>query len=188
MAYLTYIIDNYDHLPSLLLFLHAHRNGFKEAWHIEDTPLHDQVIAVRSLQLPYILENGYANLRCKPDPGCLNNPGKTGASVSVTPQIWNEMFTNTSTTPRTLAARVDENEQSSLARSPTASAMVQVVPEIRVACCAQFGLSRKAILGRPKDDYVRFRQWLLDTELPNSDSGCVFEYLWHIIFGQKAIQ
>ena len=187
MAYLTHIIENYDHLPSILLFLHAHRNGFKEAWHT-DAPLHDQVIAVRSLQLPYILKHGYVNLRCNPDPGCLNNGGKTGASLSVTPGIWNDMFTNTSTTPRKLAARVDHDEQSALARSSSASGLVSVVPEIRVACCAQFGLSKQAILGRPRDDYIRFRNWLLDTKLPNSDSGCVFEYLWHIIFGQKAVQ
>ncbi|CAJ2503403.1 Uu.00g107970.m01.CDS01 [Anthostomella pinea] len=31
--------------------------------------------------------------------------------------------------------------------------------------CAQLGVTREAILERPQSDYVRFREWLLETEL-----------------------
>ncbi|KAK5188338.1 hypothetical protein LTR47_011702 [Exophiala xenobiotica] len=49
LAYLSYIIDNYNSsIPSIVTFLHAHRNGFFQAWHV-DTPLHDNVAATRSL-------------------------------------------------------------------------------------------------------------------------------------------
>lgn len=47
MAYLSYIIDNYENLPSTLAFLHSHRNGFFAGWHT-DTPLYDNVDAYAS--------------------------------------------------------------------------------------------------------------------------------------------
>ena len=62
-AYLSYIIDNYENLPSTLAFLHSHRNGFFAGWHT-DTPLYDNVDALRKLQLDFVLKIGYVNLRC----------------------------------------------------------------------------------------------------------------------------
>jgi len=53
-------------------------------------------------------------------------------------------------------------------------------------CCAQFAVSREAIYQRPLADYVSMRQWLMETELDDARSGRVFEFLWHVIFGQEA--
>lgn len=70
MAYLTYIVDNYEgSIPSIVAFLHSHRQGFFKAWHV-DTPLHDNVYAMRHLRLDYVKEQGYVNLRCNLNPGC----------------------------------------------------------------------------------------------------------------------
>ena len=66
--------------------------------------------------------------------------------------------------------------------------LLDSVPEIGVPCCAQFGVSRSAVLQRSREDYIAFRQWLLNTELSDVVSGTAFEYLWHIIFGQPAIR
>ena len=64
MAYLTYVIDNYDSsLADTVLFLHAHRDGELRAWHV-DNEGHDNVEAVRALRLEYVAGAGYVNLRC----------------------------------------------------------------------------------------------------------------------------
>ena len=59
--------------------------------------------------------------------------------------------------------------------------------KVGAACCAQFAVSREQVLRRPKSDYDRYRQWLLDTELTDRLSGRVFEYSWQVIFGKEAV-
>ena len=61
------------------------------------------------------------------------------------------------------------------------------VPQfIAVTCCAQFAVSKERVLARPKPDYTRIRDWLLQTDLPDLKSGGVMEYLWHVVFGVPA--
>lgn len=55
------------------------------------------------------------------------------------------------------------------------------------ACCAQFAVSRERVLKRPKEDYVEFRRWLLETERNNAKSGRVLEFLWHVVFGMGPV-
>ena len=190
MAYLTYIVDHYHDLPSTLVFLHAHRDGNK-AWHT-DTPGHSNVASARTLRLPAVLRHGYVNLRCDPDPGCHPND-ENGAHLVVTPDIWDGLFKDSSTPSWEFAAhlRGRGGEGSREAMNATSSTKARerklVVPQISVACCAQFAISRETVMKRTRDDYIGFRQWLLDTDLPDSESGRVFEYLWHIIFGRDAI-
>lgn len=75
------------------------------------------------------------------------------------------------------------------AQEAYANAYRQLFPGIDVpvvvgtTCCAQFAASRTAIRRRPRSDYVHFRKWLLGTKLKDEISGRVFEYVWHIIFG-----
>ena len=160
MAYLSYIIDNYAHLPSTLVFLHSHRAGFLSAWHT-DTPLHDNVDALHSLQIPFVQQSGYVNLRCNWNPGCLEAHRH---NAHVTPEVWQDVFSGTST---------EEKGQ-----APTL---------VGAACCAQFAVSKKQVLVRPLGDYVRFREWIIDTEKSDAKSGRVLEFLWHVIFGKDAV-
>lgn len=54
------------------------------------------------------------------------------------------------------------------------------VPEvIGVTCCSQFAARRETIRKRPKKDYMRYRQWLIESTLPDDLSGRVLEYSWH---------
>ncbi|KAH1711141.1 hypothetical protein KXX35_006660 [Aspergillus fumigatus] len=149
MAYLTYLIDHYDSLPSTIAFLHSHRAGFFMAWHV-DAPLHDNVAAMRALQLDFVQRNGYVNLRCNWNPGCR------------------------------AADRLNRHvtEQQKFLAKPK---------EIGAACCAQFAVSREQVLQRPREDYIRFRQWVIDTDKDDASSGRVMEFLWHVIFGQEAV-
>jgi len=58
---------------------------------------------------------------------------------------------------------------------------------VGVACCAQFAVTRERIRERPVEDYIRYRQWLLDTPLDNYISGRILEYSWHMIFGKPSV-
>ena len=169
MAYLSYLIDNYAALPSTLVFLHSHRSGFLSAWHT-DTPLHDNVDALRSLRIPFIQKNGYANLRCNWNPGCLEAHRH---NAHVTPEVWSDVFAGTSTEAKGLG-----HPGSDAAQAPTL---------VGAACCAQFAVSRDQVLVRPLSDYERFREWIVDTEKSDAKSGRVLEFLWHVIFGKDAV-
>ncbi|KAJ5146039.1 uncharacterized protein N7515_000603 [Penicillium bovifimosum] len=175
MAYFTYIINNYHNLPSTIAFLHAHRAGFLMAWHV-DAPLHDNVIAMRNLQLDFVQQNGYVNLRCNWNPGCNGSPHYNG---HVTEQAWQDVFEDTSTPPLNLSS---PTQQEIAGRT-----YIRKPVEIGAACCAQFAVSRDQVRRRPLEDYIKFRQWILDTELSDASSGRVMEYLWHIIFGMQGV-
>ncbi|KAL8828715.1 MAG: hypothetical protein Q9170_006484 [Blastenia crenularia] len=170
MAYLTYIIDHYTSLPSTLAFIHPHRRGFLDAWHT-DTPLHDNVAALRSLRLPFVQENGYTNLRCNPNPGCLPSHRK---NKHITKKVWREVFANASQSVLYLKGKGVRGEE-------------YMPEEVGAACCAQFAVSRERVRERPVGDYEGFRQWVVDTELNDAKSGRVMEFLWHVVFGMDAV-
>ena len=48
----------------------------------------------------------------------------------------------------------------------------------------QFAASGSQIRARPKSDYERAHDWLMTTDLISAESGRVFEYTWHVMFGQ----
>ncbi|KAK4937653.1 hypothetical protein LTR10_021799 [Elasticomyces elasticus] len=164
MAYLTFLIDHYDDLPSSMVFVHAHLDGYPRAWHT-DSRGYNQVRSIRSLRLEYVQEHGYANMRCISDPGCpaeiqINRHEDERTAERAFVGAWTYMFqTNASDVPDTIAQ----------------------------PCCSQFAVSKAQVLKRSREDYLRYRQWLLDTELDDATSGRVFEYLWHVIFGKDPV-
>lgn len=182
MAYLTYLIDHYDQLPATIAFLHAHRGGFFMAWHV-DAPLHDNVAAMRSLQLDFVQQNGYVNLRCNWNPGC-----KEAHRINrhVTETVWQEVFEGTSTPPLngTVSASLAANGALDAAREQK---FLPKPKEIGAACCAQFAVSREQVHRRPQEDYIKFRQWIIDTDRDDASSGRIMEFLWHVIFGQRSV-
>ncbi|KAF7171825.1 hypothetical protein CNMCM5623_004149 [Aspergillus felis] len=180
MAYLTYLIDHYDALPSTIVFLHSHRAGFTMAWHV-DAPLHDNVAAMRALQLDFVQHNGYVNLRCNWNPGC---KASHRLNRYVTEQVWAEIFNGTSTPPLDMT----DSPATRMGMDAAHQQKYRVKPkEVGAACCAQFAVSRKQVLQRPREDYIRFRQWVIDTDKDDATSGRVMEFLWHIIFGKGAV-
>lgn len=165
MAYLTFIIDNYESLPGIVAFIHSHRDGYPVAWHT-DNEEHSNPQSLTKLNRDLVRQRGYVNLRCNWVPGCPDEvqphrKPKDGRKPfdPVLEASWRELFNNSD------------------------------IPEvIGVACCAQFAVSRKQILEQGYGYYLHLRQWLLDTTLADGESGTVFEYLWHIIFGAKAVK
>lgn len=186
MAYLTYIIEHYSSLPATNVFLHPHRSGFLKAWHV-DAPLHDNAISLQTLQLPFIQQAGYVNLRCNWNPGC------TGArrNLRVLEYEWNDLFSNTSTPPlNETETGTETGEQPPPEHDgidPEQKQMHLNPKRLAAPCCAQFAVSRNQILKRPVDDYVHFRQWLIDTPRDDAASGRIMEYMWHVIFGKDSV-
>jgi hypothetical protein len=164
MAYLTFLIDHYHWLPSTMVFIHPHLAGWPQAWHT-DNENYNNLESIRSLRLDYVRDHGYVNMRCIHAPGCFdeiqvyrNDPART-AEVAML-DAWPYMFGgNRSEIPEVIAQ----------------------------PCCSQFAVSKKQVLKRPKSDYVRYRQWLLESSLSDDATGRVFEYLWHVIFGRDDI-
>jgi hypothetical protein len=54
-------------------------------------------------------------------------------------------------------------------------------------CCAQFVVSRDRILGRPLEAYQSWFELTQDTSLPAKLSAYFFEYTWHLIMGEPAV-
>jgi len=157
MAYLTYIIEHYDKLSDVTVFMHAHQI----AWHNNDRQGSDAVRMLQDLRPEYILHRGFHNLRCPVMPGCGDmdyNGTQTDGQKRSFISAWKEMFRH-----------------------------VPVPDQVGTPCCAQFAVSRWTIRNHPRQYYEKLQHWLLQTEQPDELSGRVFEYLWHIMFGMDAV-
>jgi hypothetical protein len=62
------------------------------------------------------------------------------------------------------------------------------VANLRCNCCAQFYVSRHAILRHAKSVYEQLREWVRDTELSSYEAGLVLEFLWHFIFTGSIVE
>lgn len=138
-----------------MAFVHSHEKGWPKAWHT-DANGYSNVASLQALNIDFVQRAGYANLRCISIPGCpdemqpFRDPPKEGSGAEhAFAEAWRAVFDNAAV-PKVVA-------------SP---------------CCAQFAVSRAQVRQRPKEFYVRARQWLLDTELDDPTSGRVFEYMW----------
>jgi hypothetical protein len=162
MTYLTFLVEHYDSLPAYIVFLHAHKDieDSLGAWHNEGRE-HDIVAMMRIFNYTTIQGDGYRSLRCEQSPGCPDRiqPARGNSSVErAIGDAWKDLFGN-SRVPKIIAA----------------------------PCCSQFIVTKAQVLQRPLSEYQRYFDWLLRTPLDDYTSSGVFEYLWHIIFGQDAV-
>ncbi|PBP15639.1 hypothetical protein BUE80_DR013626 [Diplocarpon rosae] len=161
MVYLSYMIDYYDNLSDVNIFMHAHRH----AWHNNDLLGNDAVELVSRLSSERVRREGYVNLRCAWDPGC---PG------------WMR--------PGMIEEDVNKQEEAILARSWTELFPLEPIPNVLAQpCCAQFAISGDRIRSLPLTTYISYRDWLLRTDLSDYLSGRVFEYIWQFIFTGKNV-
>ncbi|KAL2357068.1 hypothetical protein BJ546DRAFT_427424 [Cryomyces antarcticus] len=161
MTYLTYIIDHYNSLPDINVFMHAHR----WAWHNADLLNNDAAQMVRRLSSARVIREGYMNMRCQWDPGCPDH---------IYPLQRTDDWT--------------KKEQQEIGRRWAELFPLDPIPAVLGApCCAQFALSRERIRAVPLRRYVFYRDWLLRTPLTDYFSGRVFEYVWQYIFTGNAV-
>ncbi|KAL3419362.1 hypothetical protein PVAG01_09584 [Phlyctema vagabunda] len=161
MIYLTYIIDNYNNLSDVNIFMHSHRF----AWHNNIILDKDAVQMINRLSAERVQREGYMNMRCHWDPGCPKwiypsnlDPDGTKQEEPIIAVAWSEIFP------------------------------LDPLPEVLAQpCCAQFAVSRDRILSVPLERYIVYRDWLLRTPFSDYVSGRVFEYIWQFMFTGKAI-
>ncbi len=161
MVYLTYIIDHYEDLPDIVMFMHSHRFS----WHNNDILNNDAYEMITRLSSERVVREGYMNLRCHWNPGCPDwiHPGHVEEDR-------------------------EKHEERELARVWSELFPLAPIPQVLAQpCCGQFALSRERIHAIPKTQFVFYRDWLMRTNLNNYLSGRVWEYLWQYIFrGESA--
>lgn len=156
-----YIINHYDNLPEIIIFHHADRYQ----WHNDD-PLYDSQRVLSRLQLPYVIEQGYVSLRCVWTLGC---------PTEIRPFIEDDpVGSHEDTQPKDARTGVYFKEAFEELFPDF------IVPEaVGLSCCAQFAVTGKKIRERPRQDYKRYREWLLTTQLRDDLGGRLVEYFWH---------
>ncbi|KAL9605806.1 MAG: hypothetical protein Q9179_000992 [Wetmoreana sp. 5 TL-2023] len=156
MVYLSYLIENYERLPDIVLFMHSHR------WthHNNNFLGFDASQMIRALSDAHVMRRGYVNLRCHWSPGCPQWLRPTNAQDTLSRQeetvlerCWRELFPF----------------------DPLPSFLAQ-------PCCAQFALSRDRITSIPRSRYAFYRDWVLRTPLSDYVSGRIWEYTWQYLF------
>ena len=161
MIYVSYIIEHYDTLPDIIIFMHAHR------WTHHNNALlaYDAVEMVRRLHNDYVTKEGYVNMRCSWSPGCpewlhSDSPRESLEKQEeiVLSKSWSELFPS----------------------DPIPAALGQ-------ACCAQFALSRERILSIPLSRFIFYRDWIARTPLSDYISGRIWEYSWQFLFTGRSI-
>ncbi|OJD15425.1 hypothetical protein AJ78_04325 [Emergomyces pasteurianus Ep9510] len=161
MVYLTYLIDHYNNLPDVMIFMHSHH----VSWHNEEALAFNAVELINRLSNERVMRDGYMNLRCNWGPGCPDwlhlgktelDPGKQEEVILA--KAWTELFPH-----------------------------VEPPAVLAQACCAQFAISRERALAIPKSRYIFYRDWILHTELSDYISGRVWEYLWQVVFAGQSV-
>ncbi|KAI4129084.1 MAG: hypothetical protein LQ338_002434 [Usnochroma carphineum] len=156
MIYLSYLIDNYNRLPDIVVFMHSHR------WTHHNNHMlgFDASQMIRALNSAHVIREGYVNMRCHWSPGCPEWLRPRSAQdvlgkqeETVLERCWRELFPF----------------------DPLPSFLAQ-------PCCAQFALSKARILSIPRSRYVFYRDWILRTPLSDYISGRIWEYSWQYLF------
>lgn len=155
-AYLNFIIRHYDNLPRYVAFLHGHET----AWHQkEDVLSRLNTFSADTCPKDYVSLNRHWMdwIQEGKDTPDMKRDDKLGY-IDVWP-IWFER---------------------ELGPPPTRESYFQH------DCCAQFIVSRRAILRHPKQSYEKWLRFVSD---PNENKWrtILFEHLWHIIFGEPRI-
>ncbi|KAK5147328.1 hypothetical protein LTR32_001217 [Rachicladosporium monterosium] len=131
VVYLSYIIDSYDALADVNLFMHFHRF----AWHNNELLDTDAAAMVRHLSPERVVRDGYMNLRCHWDPGC---------------PAWLH--------PGALERDPEKMEEVLVAEAWAELFPLDPIPGVLAqACCAQFAVSRERIRELPRQRRERYR-------------------------------
>ncbi|KAJ6025015.1 hypothetical protein N7540_005812 [Penicillium herquei] len=161
MVYLSFVIDFYEDLPDVSVFMHSHQ----EAWHNDEIFGGDAAEILRRLSLPRVIREGYMNTRCTFAPGCPS---------------WMH--------PGTVIENEQKQEETMLARAWGELFPDDPVPSVLAQpCCAQFALSKDRIRTIPRARFIFYRDWLLQTDLSDYIAGRIWEYLWQYIFTGEAV-
>lgn len=159
MAYLTYIIDNYDDLPDVIFF----RKDKGKPWY-QDLASDREVALLRP---KYVIKHGFANARCPHE--CENVILLKGDPIK-----WKDF-----------SSHGDDARISTMLKHFLGPGE-EFPKKISTPSYAQFAASREAIQRRKKEWWIRLRQFLVDTPLSDKEAAKVLAHTWHIWLGQEA--
>ncbi|KAJ5683257.1 hypothetical protein N7462_006422 [Penicillium macrosclerotiorum] len=203
MAYLTFLIDNYDNIPAAgAVFVH----GSRWAWH-NDAPDYDNAALLAALNIDRALEpSGYHNLRCDWSTStCLPSAPAQGSfemRLQSTISPWSARAASDIALPRAFASLFGGDEGQDASTHSAVQLWLGRTETVRSQCCAQFIVSRERIWQHTREEYVALRQWLLDgsddgasrrsrnvksKSAPADDrvAGRIVSYMWHILFATQ---
>lgn len=158
MVYLTFIIDHYDQLPDIMIFVHAH-----EYTHLHNAPIfnYSTPALVRALNPHRVVREGYMNLNCGD---------------------WREGYCTAQTRP------VEEHPTKFHRRAWEELFPEYPLPQVLAqSCCSQFATSRERVQQVPLAKWTHYREWLLSVPPENHNPGWVWEYLWQFVLGGEHV-
>lgn len=165
LMYFTYLQDFYHDLADVNIFIHADETS----WHMDSALRKSLIFALAQLDKAQVVERGYVNLR-------------TSAGDSPTHDCPNGF--NTSKT----AIESPKGEERLMAPVFRANFPDESLPEIIAGpCCSQFAVSKAAILSRPREQYLRSAQYLIDSPWSDQMVGRPWERMWPYLFKQQAV-
>jgi hypothetical protein len=164
MVYLTYIIDHYSDLPDVVFFHHDHH----QAWH----QIFSSSFELSHLNPLTVQKQGYVSPRCLST--CENIIELPGDVAPLDDLKGTARDVQISTVLHEFMRDGEGNK-------------MKIPEKIAAPCCAQFAVSREAILRRPLTTWVGLRKWLIETPLDSRSSGRVLEYTWHMWFGMENV-
>lgn len=192
MGYLTFIIDNYEHIPAAgAVFVH----GSRFAWH-NDAPDYDNGALLAALNISAALAPwGYHNLRCdwsaSTCPSSSAAQGSLETSLLAALQSWDARTVSDKALPGALATIFGGDGAAGTGNG--GQLHLRRTEAVRSQCCAQFVVAQDRIWHHSRDEYIALRQWLLDgssdtttqgNAAPRDDrvAGRILSYVWHILF------
>ena len=209
MAYLTFLIDNYAHIPVAgAVFVH----GSRWAWH-NDEPDYDNAALLAALNVSAALApSGYHNLRCdwgastcSPSEAPPQGSVETSARAMLEP--WNTRAVSDRALPHALAALFGGDasavvldsaaDEYASAKGGGGRLLLGRTDAVRAQCCAQFTVTRDRVWQHSRHEYVALRldgssnrgtnkhlQRNSGNAAPRDDqvAGRILSYVWHILF------
>jgi hypothetical protein len=160
--YHTYLYDFYDSLPDISIFIHAH----EDPWHADGVLQQSMLFTLSRLDLEQVVRRGYANLRVSWRDACPD-------------------WINTTKTP--LESVKQEEPFMRRAWHANFDIVKEPVPEILAGpCCSQMAVTRDAIRRRPRAQYARSRDWLLQSDWSDYIVGRTWEHMFPWLFAAQA--
>jgi hypothetical protein len=121
----------------------------------------DNVVSVVDLQTSFVQSAGYVNLRCALKWGC---PAQLEPALLTREKTINTLQPAEMGYPFEFTNLFPGVELPGVVGVPTGN---------------QFAVSRDKILERPREDYIKYRQWLMKTPLEDDVVNEILEYSWH---------
>jgi hypothetical protein len=173
LAYLRFILDNYDNLPDHMAFIHAHRTSR----HVDDM--------VPLLQHLKWDADGFFNLNVRYMYGRFQKKLLEEAEVEygsgnvLEDPIWQKKY-------HTLAQTAYIRQ---FWRDYLTPYYNETFPDVVASpCCAQFVVSKERVLRHPKELYRKIADWLVSMQIPSHWSARVMEYTWHVLWGNGPVE